>query len=155
MSFIAPVTISAHSYQSFHIVSTIQISSNIVKYIQILLSIDQYCPVVSCLDVFPLKLALSHFKSDLDAVKISYMQASSQVCRYARLEDKRPHGQSSIWTIGHWTFVHYDICTNMYFLKLSQPKYTFVGSLHLCFTADKILIMKRLWKGGFSVSDRI
>ena len=42
----------------------------------ILSSTDQYCPVAPCLDIFTLKLNLSHFKSD----------ASRQVCRYAGMK---------------------------------------------------------------------
>ena len=88
---ITEVTISAYSYQSCDIERNIQILSKIVKYVPILSSIDQYCliAIAHCLDIFPLKINLSHFKSDLDAAKIGYIQlwkiADIQTCKYARL----------------------------------------------------------------------
>ena len=78
---IAQVIVSAQSYHKYDIVRNIEILSNIVQYIQILFSIDQYCPVAPCLDIFPLKLNLSHFKSDLDAVK-NWLFASMQLYEY-------------------------------------------------------------------------
>ena len=76
---IATVTISVHTYRTYEIVRSIQILSNqtypnIVRDLPILSSIGQYSPVAPCLDILLLKQTRSHFKSDLDLIKIGYMQ---------------------------------------------------------------------------------
>ena len=83
---ITQVTISAYSYQSCDIERNIQILSKIVKYVPILSSIDQYCLVAPCLDIFPSKINLSHFKSDLDAAK-NWLHAIMKVYRYGSMEE--------------------------------------------------------------------
>ena len=42
----------------------------------------QYCPVEPSIDIFPLKLNLSHLNSDLDVVKNRFY-AGMQLCKYA------------------------------------------------------------------------
>ena len=63
------------------IVQYCQIYPNIVRHWLILSSIDQYCPVTPCLDIFQLKQDLNHFKPDLDAVKY-WLYASMQLYKY-------------------------------------------------------------------------
>ena len=55
-----------------------QMCPKIVRQGLILSTINQYCPVATCLDIFVLHL---EFKSDLDAVKISYSYIVT--CKYA------------------------------------------------------------------------
>ena len=56
----------------------LQYFPKIVRQGLILSTINQYCPVATCLDIFVLHL---EFKSDLDAVKISYSYIVT--CKYA------------------------------------------------------------------------
>ena len=74
---ITQVTISAYSYQSCDIERNIQILSKIVKYVLILSSIDEYCPVAPYLDIFQLKISLIHFDYE-----------SMQVCKYPSMQQK-------------------------------------------------------------------
>ena len=62
-----------------------QIYPNIVRHWLILFSIDQYCPVTPCVDIFQLKPDLNHFKPDLDAVKY-WLYKSMQLCKYAGMQ---------------------------------------------------------------------
>ena len=51
----------------------------------ILSSLDQYCPVAPCSDIFRLKLNPSNFNSDLDQVR-NQPYASLQICKFANMQ---------------------------------------------------------------------
>ena len=88
---IAQLTLSAHSDQLWQckehsdIVLYCQIYPNTITYSLSFVSIDQYCSVAPCFDIFSLKLNLSHFKFVLDAAQ-NQLYASMQVCRYASMK---------------------------------------------------------------------
>ena len=69
------------------IVQNCQIYPNIVRHWLILSSIDQYCPVTPCLDIFHFN-HFKYFKCDLDAVKKLAIckYATLQVCRYESMQ---------------------------------------------------------------------
>ena len=68
------ILVGTFRYQNYDIVSKahsdivqyFQIYPNIVRHWLILSKSDQYYP--PCIDIFPFKLNLRHFKSDIDAV---------------------------------------------------------------------------------------
>ena len=88
-----------HIYQSYDIVRTIvqncQIYPIIVRHWLILFSTDQYCPLAPFLDISPLNLNQSHFKSDLDTVKNLL-----HVCKYAGMQEWNLQICNKEWKLG-------------------------------------------------------